>query len=226
MKILAVIPARGGSKGLPGKNIKLLQGKPLICYSIDIARQIVESDLDICVSTDDRLIIKAVADYGLHIPFVRPNILATDDATTNDMLIHALNHYIEMGKHYDAILLLQPTSPLRTLSQVKDAINLYNDNLDMVVSVKESHSASVICNEDENGYVHPILNKNSDPRQKNKKYFEYNGAIYVINPKSLLEKGISNFNKRIKYIMPEIDSYDIDTKTDWIIVETILKNRK
>lgn len=108
--ILVVIPARGGSKGLPGKNIKNLCGKPLIAYSIDVARSITSDD-NICVSTDDKKIIDAVENYGLLVPFVRPTELATDTATTNDVLLHALDFYEKRGKHYSR-LLAHPTNPV------------------------------------------------------------------------------------------------------------------
>ena len=122
--ILVVIPARGGSKGLPGKNIKNLCGKPLIVYSIDVARAITIDD-NICVSTDDQNIIDVVEIYGLHVPFVRPAELASDTASTNDVLLHAIKFYEDKGKKFNKILLLQPTSPLRTVEQVKEAISLY-----------------------------------------------------------------------------------------------------
>ena len=92
MTPLIIIPARGGSKGIPHKNIKLLNGKPLICYSIDIARQYT-TDENICVTTDDNEIISVVEQYGLKVPFVRPAELATDTASSNDVLVHALNFY-------------------------------------------------------------------------------------------------------------------------------------
>ena len=120
MKILVIIPARGGSKGITHKNIKPLNGKPLIHYTIDEAREIV-SDEDICVSTDDPEIIKCVEDYGLKVPFVRPKELATDTAGTYEVLLHALNFYEKQGRHYDVVLLLQNTSPFRKADQIKEA---------------------------------------------------------------------------------------------------------
>ena len=116
-----LIPARGGSKGIPHKNIKLLNGKPLIQYSIEIARKLAEDD-DICLSTDDEE-IKAVAEkLGLKVPFLRPDYLASDTATTSDVIVHALDFYEKQGRHYDVVVLLQPTSPLRTVQNVKDCI--------------------------------------------------------------------------------------------------------
>ena len=130
---LFVIPARGGSKGLPGKNIKDLCGKPLIAHSIDIARAFV-GDEDICVSTDSEEIKQVVENYGLSVPFFRPDYLATDTATSNDVLIHAVNFFKQQGREYKKLVLLQPTSPLRTVDDVFGCIKLYREDIDMVVS--------------------------------------------------------------------------------------------
>ncbi|WP_297623642.1 acylneuraminate cytidylyltransferase family protein [uncultured Rikenella sp.] len=226
MKLLVIIPARGGSKGLPGKNIRPLCGKPLIGWTIDAARGIVP-DKDICVSTDSVEIANTVKNYGLEVPFLRPKELATDTATTNDVLVHALNFYQQQGREYDAILLLQPTSPLRTAAQVHEALALYETHpgIDMVVSVKKSHAAAVISHENEEGWLIPTLNTHSGPRQQITSYYEYNGAIYIINPISLQKKGIPNFTKRLKYVMSEETSYDIDSLTDWQIVEHFMRNK-
>lgn len=222
--ILVVIPARGGSKGLPGKNIKDLCGKPLIAYSIDVARAIV-ADENICVSTDDQQIIDVVEKYGLHIPFVRPAKFATDMATTNDVLQHAVDFYEKRGKQFDLLLLLQPTSPLRTVEEVKEAMKLYRDDIDMVVSVAKSHAPAVLCNDNEEGFVELIFNKTAGGRQALQTFYEFNGAIYVINIKALKEKGLGRFDKRIKYVMPKENSLDIDDIYDFMLIESILKNR-
>lgn len=220
--ILVVIPARGGSKGLPKKNIKNLCGKPLIGYSIDIARKITTDD-NICVSTDDIEIKKVVEDYGLYVPFTRPEELATDTATTNDVLLHAIDFYEKQGKNYNIILLLQPTSPLRKAKEVKEAIALYRDDIDMVVSVTKSHAPAILCNENKNGYLELIFNKDAIGRQSLPSLYEFNGAIYVINVNSLKIKGLSAFNKRIKYEMPKESSLDIDDIYDFNFVESIIQ---
>lgn len=220
--ILVVIPARGGSKGLPGKNIKNLCGKPLIAYSIDVARAIT-SDNNICVSTDDKKIIDAVENYGLHVPFVRPTELATDTATTNDVLLHAIKFYEDKGKTFNKILLLQPTSPLRTIEQVIEAISLYRDDIDMVVSVTKSHASAVLCNDNSAGFVELVYNKNAGGRQTLPIFYEFNGAIYVVNVVSLKQKGLGGFNKRVKYIMSKETSIDIDDVYDFMLVESIMK---
>lgn len=222
---LVVIPARGGSKGLPGKNIKNLCGKPLIAYSIDVARAIT-SDENICVSTDDQKIIDVVENYGLHIPFVRPSELASDTATTNDVLLHAIKFYEDKGKIFDKILLLQPTSPLRTVEQVKESIALYSDDIDMVVSVVKSHAPAVLCNDNEDGYVELTYNKKAGGRQSLPTFYEFNGAIYVINVNALKLKGLGGFNKRIKYVMSKETSIDIDDIYDFMLVESVLNRKK
>jgi N-acylneuraminate cytidylyltransferase len=225
MNPLIIIPARGGSKGIPHKNIKLLNGKPLICYSIDIARQYT-TDENICVTTDDNEIVSVVERYGLNVPFVRPAELATDTASSNDVLVHALNFYESKGQQVDVVILLQPTSPFRKVSFVKEAVELYNEDLDMVVSVKET-SANPYYNcfeEDKNGFLsisksisHPITRRQDAP-----KVWEYNGSIYVINPISLKNKGMQHFTKIRKYPMSELYSVDIDQPFDWKVAELLL----
>ena len=222
MNILVIIPARGGSKGLPGKNIKNLNGKPLICYTIDVARKIT-SDENICVSTDDAHIIEVVNNYGLDVPFVRPKEFATDTATTNDVLLHALSFYENKGCQYDVIVLLQPTSPLRKETEIKDALSLYNCGIDMVVSVTKSHAPAVLCKENDEGFVDLVFNKGASRRQDLEELYEYNGDIYVINITSLKQKGMANFSKKVKYVMPKISSIDIDDILDFISVEAIME---
>ena len=225
MKTLYLIPARGGSKGIPHKNIKLLNGKPLIQYSIEVARQLA-SDEDICVSTDDKEIIKVVESLGLKVPFVRPAEYATDTATSNDVILHALRFYEEHGVHYDIVVLLQPTSPLRTVENVKEAIALYTTDIDMVVSVKPSSAAYVMCKEGASGYLEPVVNTGVTRRQDMPVFYEYNGAVYVINVKALKEKGLGGLNKEKKYLMNEESSWDIDTMMDWKIIEMFIKECK
>lgn len=221
---LFVITARGGSKGLPGKNIKNLCGKPLIAYSIDVARAFT-SDENICVSTDSEEIKKVVEAYGLKVPFVRPDYLATDTATSNDVLVHAVNFYKEQGREYKKLCLLQPTSPLRTEEDVEGAMKLYRDDIDMVVSVVKSHAPAVLCQDDEEGFVQLVYNKKGVGRQQLAEMYEYNGAIYVMQVASLLSKGMGGFSKRVKYVMSKEHSVDIDDIYDFYQVESILKKR-
>ena len=227
MKILVIIPARGGSKGIPHKNIKPLNGKPLIHYTIDEAREIVSDD-DICVSTDDPEIIKCVEDYGLKVSFVRPKELATDTAGTYEVLLHALSFYEKQGRHYDVVLLLQNTSPFRKAEQIKEALALYNDNVDMVVSVKECAANPYYCvfEEDGEGYLHVCKGDgNIFRRQDAPKVYEYNGAIYIMNAETLKITHMHKMQKRVKYVMDDLSSFDLDTMTDWNIAENIIKEK-
>ena len=227
MKSLVIIPARGGSKGIPHKNIKPLGGKPLIYYTIDCARQFVSDD-DICVSTDDQKIIKCVEEYGLKVPFVRPADLATDTVGTYEVLLHALSFYEKHGKIYDNIILLQNTSPFRSAEHVKDAMKLYSSDIDMVVSVKETTSNPYYnCfEEDKKGFLQ--ISKGDGlftRRQDVPKAYEYNGAIYIINPDSLKKMPLGKFTKRVKYVMDDLHSVDLDNMIDWKFAELIVKER-
>lgn len=225
MRTLYVIPARGGSKGIPGKNIKPLAGKPLIAYSIDVAR-LLASDCDICVSTDDPEIIAIVEQMGLKVPFVRPTELATDNSGTYEVLLHALNHYEQQGIHYDRIVLLQPTSPFRTADDVCNCLKRYSSDIDMVVSVKRA-SANPYYNAfetDNNGFLQISKGDgNYTRRQDAPPVWEYNGAVYVINTDSLRKMPLSKFPRRVMCEMSESHSLDLDTPTDWLIAEAIIE---
>ena len=227
MEVLVVIPARGGSKGIPYKNIKPLAGKPLICYSIDVARQFT-SDENICVTTDDNKIIEVVENYGLKVPFKRPDYLATDTCGSNEVIQHAWKFFADKGKHYDAILLLQPTSPFRKVEFLKEAVALYDDNIDMVTSVKPA-----ACNpyydgfeEQSDGLLYVSKGDGAIARRQDAPcVWQQNGSIYVINPQSLMEKGLGGFSKIRKYAMDELHSVDIDNPFDWKIAELVLKDK-
>lgn len=226
MNILVIIPVRGGSKGIPGKNIKILGGKPLIGYTIDAARAVADND-HICVSTDDDRIIQAVEQYGLKVPFKRPEKLATDTAGTYEVLLHALNYYESKGETFDAVVLLQATSPFRTGNHIKEALKLYSKEIDMVVSVKETDSNPYyICFEDDaNGMLHISKGDGHYTRRQDcPPVYEYNGAIYIINPDSLKRTPLNKFTKRVKYVMDRGHSIDLDTMMDWQIAEYMINN--
>lgn len=228
MRTLVIIPARGGSKGIPRKNIRPLNGKPLIYYAIDCARAIC-SDEDICVSTDDAEIISVVEQYGLKVPFVRPVELATDTAGTYEVLLHALDFYEKQGRHYDTVALLQNTSPFRKAEQVKEAFSLYDDNVDMVVSVKECAANPYYCvfEEDAEGYLHVCKGDgNIFRRQDAPKVYEYNGAIYIMNAATLKTTHMHKMKKRVKYVMDDLSSFDLDTMWDWQMAEAIINQSK
>ena len=227
MRSLFLITARGGSKGIPHKNIKSLAGKPLICYAIDVARQFT-GDENICLSTDDDAIIQTAEDYGLRVPFKRPDELASDTAGSYEVILHALNYYESMGIHYDNIVLLQPTSPFRTKEDVEGCVSKYDEGCDMVVSVKPASSNPYydIFEEDSNGNL--VISKGDGKitrRQEAPKCYEYNGAVYVINPASLKTMHMNDFKKIRFYEMSEIHSVDLDTMLDWKYAELLIEEK-
>lgn len=225
MKLLYIIPARGGSKGILHKNIKLLAGKPLIVYTIDVARAISE-DKYICVSTDDADIIRVVEEAGLHVPFVRPTSLATDTSSTYDVILHAIQYYEQKGNYFDAVVLLQPTSPLRTVEQVEKAIKLFDLSIDAVVSVCESPQNPYynLFEENSDGYL--SISKGDGKvkrRQEAPSVWMFNGAIYVFNIESLKKGYFDTFKKIRKFVMPMEYSVDLDTNVDWMFLESVMK---
>lgn len=216
MKTLFLIPARAGSKGIVKKNVRILGGKPLIVHSLNIARQFA-SDADICVSTDDPEVIQALEVEKYTVPFIRPAELAADTTGMRDVMLHALKHYAGAGIVYDVLVLLQPTSPFRQAGHVKEALELYNGNLDMVVSVNEAKANPyfVLYEEDATGYLAKSKTGNFASRQECPKVWQFNGAIYVINTASLLAGPISEFRKIRKVVMDQLHSVDLDTEIDW-----------
>jgi N-acylneuraminate cytidylyltransferase len=227
MKVLAVIPARGGSKGLPGKNIKPLQKKPLIGWSIESAKQskLIHKTI---VSSDDNDIIRIAKEFGAETPFVRPDELASDTSSTKDVLKHALNYFNSLGEHYDYLVLLQPTTPFRKVGDIDNMITLAKEsNADMVVSVKETTSNPyyVLFEEDDNGCLQKSKPSNFTRRQDCPTVYEYNGSVYVIKVSSLLENDSLSFNKTIKYKMDEFHSVDIDNQFDFDFAEFMLTRK-
>ena len=190
MYCLVVIPARGGSKGIKYKNIKLLAGKPLINYTIEEAKKVFDNS-QICISTDSKKIKNIAEASGLKVPFIRPKELATDTANSRDVLLHAINYYEKRNNSIiDFVLLLQPTSPFRNARHIIESLDLINKNVDMVVSVKESKSNPYFNLFEENPEGFLIKSKKSDftRRQDVIKVWELNGAIYLINVMSIKRK--------------------------------------
>lgn len=224
-KILVLIPARGGSKGIPGKNIKPLNGKPLIYYSLDIARAFFQ-DEDICVSTDDLRIAEKVREYGLEVPFMRPDSLATDHATTNDVIFHSLDFYSEKGIIYDYTLLLQPTSPFRQEMHVAECLKMAASKpFEMIISVKETDANPyyVLFEEDEAGVLQKSKNATFTRRQDCPAVWQANGAIYLINNQVLREKKDLGALIKSKLVMESRYSIDLDTMEDWMMAECMLE---
>lgn len=224
--ILFVIPAREESKGLPGKNIRLLCGKPLISYSVEVARQLVP-DHQICVSTDSREVIKVVNKIGLEVPFIRPKELATDTAPTIGVLKHANNFYKEQGHIFRKLVLLQVTSPLRRAIHVKEAVALLDESVDMVVSVTQSNANPYyVLYEERKGLLckSKELPHAFERRQDAPVVYQLNGSIYVYNIQSLVgADSFASLERKRKYVMEKEYSVDIDDIIDFEFCELLLK---
>lgn len=229
---LYIIPARGGSKGIPRKNIKELAGKPLIGWTINAAFEAFRKTGgkgNILLSTEDGEIANVAKSLGLEVKYMRPIELATDTAGSREVILHLMDWADSEGIKYDAVVLLQPTSPLRTGQDIIEAMELYKDGVDMVVSVCEStdnpyynlfelsgEGRLKICMGDGK-----IIRRQDAP-----KVWAYNGAIYVIRPESIRRMGLGEFPARIPYIMPRDRSVDIDTLADWQLAESRIQNMK
>ena len=228
MNILALIPARGGSKGLPRKNIKPLLGKPLIGWTIEQANNSKYID-KVIVSTDDEEIAKISKEYDAEVPFLRPKELARDDSPTIDTITHAINWFEEMGEFFNIIVLLQPTSPLRTTSDIDKAIELFLNNKKALslVSVKENEHPPFWSFKIENNLIKPLFGDEyfKKRRQELPKSYMPNGAIYISYVDVLKEYNSFYTPKTIAYIMPSERSIDIDNEFDFLLVEFVLRNK-
>lgn len=218
-EVLAIIPARGGSKRIPKKNIKFLKGKPLIAYTIDAATKSKELD-DFIVSTEDKEIDRIVKRFGVRV-VKRPEELATDWAKTIDVFLDVLR--IE---NPDIIVCLQPTSPFRTAEDIDGAIGVFlKGNCESVISVYEAEPNHAWLMKIKDRYLKPVFgNKYFKARSQDlAKMYIPNGAIYVTTP-ALLRKYKSFYTSKIlPYVMPIERSIDIDIPEDWKKAEQILK---
>ena len=220
---LVIIPARKGSKGIPGKNKKVLAGKPLIEYTIEAALGVFPSE-KICLSTDDIDILKIGLKHGIDQKILRPISLSTDNTSAREVILHEVYH---CGRDVETIIYLQPTSPMRKASHIREALDIYNSNeADMVVSVSRSKSNPYfnMFEENKDGFLTLSKQANIISRQHSPEVFEYNGAIYIINCKKLKSHPLSEFKKVKKYLMTRENSIDIDDNLDWITAETLITN--
>lgn len=225
--ILAFIPARSGSKGLIDKNIKLLGGIPLIGHTIHAAKQ---SGIfkDIIVSTDSVEYQRISIEYGTNVPFLRPEFLSTDTSTTMDMIEYTLNE-LDWRNNYDTVVILQPTSPLRTTEDIINAYELFKvRNVNAVVGVTEMEHSPLWCNQiDSNTLSMDGFIKNiSSNRQSLDQFYRINGAIYMAKIDYLLKYKDWYHDKSIGYIMDKESSIDIDDKFDLDMAEFFYLRRE
>ncbi|WP_026839486.1 cytidylyltransferase domain-containing protein [Gillisia sp. JM1] len=231
MKILGIIPARGGSKGIPKKNIKLLGGKPLLHYTIEAAKA---SKLlsKVILSSDDPEIIKVAEKAGLEVPFIRPENLAQDDTPSLAVIKHALDFFKNKNEEFDTICLLQVTSPFRDNNLIDDAIEKFkNEGIDCLISVREvptEFNPHWIFEPDEHNQLKISTGdkKIISRRQELPKAFYRDGALYITRSDVILKQN-SLYGSSIGYIESKNDYYvNIDTPKDWKEAEKIIKKTK
>lgn len=229
MKYLGLITARGGSKGIPHKNIIEMAGKPLINYTIEPALEAKKNNAidELIVSTDDQEIADVSIAAGATIPFMRPEKLANDEAKSIDVVLHAVNFYLSRGIRCENVILLQPTAPLRTKDDIVEAIKVFEKTgADSLISCyKEDYVCDLVSYHKKNDMCVP-LNPNHNKgirRQELEDLYVRNGAIYIIKTEYLLrEKNLISDMPAI-YIMPKERSVNIDTMYDVRLLECILK---
>jgi CMP-N,N'-diacetyllegionaminic acid synthase len=229
--VLAIVPARGGSKGLPGKNKRQLRGKPLVAWPIGVALGAVSVDKAIC-TTDDPEIRDIALAYGAHAPFVRPAHLASDTATSIDAILHAVDYLADIGEHYDYVVVLEPTSPLTTSSDVESALAMLHarrDAADSIVGISrvESTHPEYDVRLGEDGLISPFMapNFNSLKRRQEIEVLHFlEGSLYISTTNAL--RAIRSFyhDRTLGYEVPRWKSVEIDELVDFLFVETVLVN--
>jgi len=224
LRILALITARGGSKRLPGKNIRFLGGRPLIVWSIEVARGC-PGICDILVSTDDPAIAEVARNAKALVPWLRPAELATDEASSVDVCLHALEWYEDKNGKVDGLLLLQPTSPFRSREAVARGIELFRTNRSrMVLGVSPAASHPLWCIHVNHGTARPFI-AGGDMRLRSQDLppaYVFNGAFYLIDPEELRRQRSFYSDDMQPLVMSEPEeSIDIDTDWDWKMAEAI-----
>lgn len=226
--VISIIPARGGSKGLPGKNIKHLSGKPLISWTIKQALSSKHIDT-VVVSTDSQDIANISKSYGAQAPFIRPVNLATDVASTHSVVQHCLDYYLRSNSLFDYVVLLEPTSPLRRPDDIDTMLtnlDLNSNDFDSIVSLGETHAHPSILKIFTNGSVSSFLNSPSTSNLRRQDhdsvYFPY-GVAYVVKTAVLLKEKTFYTQKCMGHLIERWQHYEIDDLCDFLCVEAMIK---
>jgi len=225
---LAIIPARGGSKGLPGKNIKELCGKPLIAWSIEAGLECQYLD-EIVVTTDCQKIANISRKYGASVPFLRPGFLSTDTATSFDVIKHTVEYYKnELGKEFDYIVLLEPTSPLRKFNDIEIPIRrLIDSHADAIVGIckTEDQNPAFLVTKNKNECItgYESTNMKVLRRQDIQDVYFFEGTIYISKINILLKRKTFYHENTIGYEVPKFKSLEIDDIEDFVMVEAMMK---
>lgn len=223
--MIAIIPARGGSKGLPGKNIKLFSGKPLISHTIRAAQRS-DGVSRIIVSTDTEEIANVALAEGAEVPFMRPDYLASDNALAVDTYLYTCERLMqEENSKIDEFMVLQPTSPLRTDKNIDEAINLFQTSkAETLVSVCEApHPVEWFHTINPEGCLKPFIKEKLKNRQEYKSFYIPNGAILILKYEYLKEYRTYYSEKTVPYIMPKEQSIDIDSLEDFEFAEYLFR---
>jgi CMP-N,N'-diacetyllegionaminic acid synthase len=236
LKTLALIPARGGSKGIPNKNLQIVGNKSLVSRAIESA---VRADIfdEICVSTDSKEVAEEVQRDGLRIPFFRPKELSLDTTLGIDVVKHAINHYKSIDMNFETVVILQPTSPFRTFENVQIAHRIFTSSscqsLISVLDVTNFHSSTLYSRANQNESLSSIElgpfdrnfeNSSGTLRQQFPKTYWRNGAIYILKTCNLLDSVVLLKEPIFGYVMPWIQSINIDTHEDLSIAKLLAEN--
>ena len=223
---LILIPARRGSKGLPGKNLRIFNDKPLIQHTIEFASKVAKKDDIICVSTDSTEIIELCKNLKINIDFKRPNHLASDKASMDNVILHAIEFYNK--KSFEQILLLQPTTPFRILEDYfsMEKILLTSEDTELVASVKKVKDNPYfnMFKIDKNGFLEKILKNLAKTRQECPEILALNGSMYLFKRKDFQKKKSLLSLKTVPYLMTERNSCDIDTINDFEYAQFLINN--
>jgi CMP-N,N'-diacetyllegionaminic acid synthase len=227
-KVLGIITARGGSKGLPGKNIRALCGKPLIAWTIEKARKSKFLD-EVMVTTDNTEIAEISKSFGAHVPFLRPAELATDTASSFDTVVHTLNFYKSQKREFDYVVLLEPTSPLREDDDIDRMLSELDKNsadYDSIASIGEVSTHPSILKKWENGELSsycPELAQTTRRQDNAPAYFPY-GVAYIVKTASLLKEKTFYCARALGFPIRRYQCYEIDDNYDFLCVETIMRS--
>ena len=229
-KVLALIPARGGSKGLPGKNIKDLCGMPLLAWPIRAAKESNYID-QVIVSTENKNYADIARSYGASVPFIRPAKLAKDDSATYLVVEHALNYLKSQNEIYDYMVLLEPTSPLTTSKDIDEALKLLiskRDLADSVVGVSKVEATHPVFDVriNDKGLIEPYVGNgfNILNRQVIDTLYYFEGSLYISDLAILIREKSFYHNRTLPYIVPRWKAIEIDELVDYVCVEAILQN--
>ena len=229
-RVLALITAREGSKGLPGKNIMMVNGKPLIVWSITIAKKSKYIDR-LIISTDSKKIANIAKEWGCDVPFIRPDELATDKATSMDVIIHAINFLNDTDDKYDYLILLEPTSPLRDVEDIDIALEkLYNNKTAVSIASVGKHESThprFTSKIDKNGFLTPLFPEIIDSRRQDldEEYF-LDGTIYISDINELKKRKTFYHEKTIPHVVDRYKVFEVDELMDIYIIEAMMKYRE